>query len=141
MAPGLHLIRFSSSFVRFFFSMKKYAVFRPHFYKSILALSTDCFLLMKILFENFVHERRERYFKIQQLYKFTQKNRKIFVLYVTVWLVRIRPYKSADEKTHIFLWRTKNAQKRTKNGYCVNLPLKPFSVDIWHSGNKNVEIV
>ena len=58
--------------------MKKYAVFRPHFYKSILALSTDCFLLIKILFENFVHERRERYFKIQQLYKFTQKKSENF---------------------------------------------------------------
>ena len=38
----LHIIRFSSAFVRFvrfFFSMKKYVPFRPHFYMSISALS------------------------------------------------------------------------------------------------------
>ena len=35
-------------------------------------------------------------------------------------------YKNADEKEHTFLWRKKTykiEQKRTKNGYCVNLLL------------------
>ena len=31
----LHCIRFSSAFVRFFFFMKKYVLFRSHFYMSI----------------------------------------------------------------------------------------------------------
>ena len=36
---NLHSIRFLSVFLRFCFSLKKYALFRPHFYKSISALS------------------------------------------------------------------------------------------------------
>ena len=40
--------------------------------------------------------------------------RKIFVQYVTVWLVRIWTYKNADEKAHTFSRRSKNVKKRTK---------------------------
>ena len=54
-----------------------------------------------------------------------KKIRNIFVPNVTVWLVRIWEYENADEKEHIFSWKRKNVQKRTKNGYCVN-PLLIF---------------
>ena len=36
---NLHSIRFSSVFLRFCFSVKKYALFHPQFHKSITALS------------------------------------------------------------------------------------------------------
>ena len=42
---------------------------------------------------------------------------------MTVHLVRIWTYKNADEKEHTFSRKSKNGQKRTKNGYCVNSPL------------------
>ena len=44
-----------------------------------------------------------------------------FYLYAIVCLVRIWTFKNADEKAHTFS-RSKNGQKRTKNGYCVNSP-------------------
>ena len=37
-----------------------------------------------------------------------------FCLYTTVYLVRIRTYKNADEKAHTFSKRSKNVKKRTK---------------------------
>ena len=44
-----------------------------------------------------------------------------FYQYITVYLVRIRTYKNAYEKDHTS-GRSKNVEKRTKNGYCVNSP-------------------
>ena len=44
-------------FVRFCFSVKKYALFHSHFCKSISALSIDCYILIKILLKNLVYER------------------------------------------------------------------------------------
>ena len=49
------------------------------------------------------------------LYPFTKNFfRKIFVQYVTVWLVRIWTYKNADEKAHTFS-RSKNVKKTDEN--------------------------
>ena len=42
--------------------------------------------------------------------------------------MQIWTYTNADEKTHTFV-RSKNVKKRTKNGYCVNLPLGIKSLD------------
>ena len=47
--------------------MKKYALFRPNFYKSIYAESR-----LLHIDKNFVYERREQYFKIER-YPFTKK--------------------------------------------------------------------
>ena len=49
----------------------RYALFRPHFYKSITAVHIDKSRLLHID-KNFVHERWEQYFKIE-LYPFTKK--------------------------------------------------------------------
>ena len=37
-----------------------------------------------------------------------------FYQYTTIYLVRIRPYKNADEKAHTFSRRNKNVKKRSK---------------------------
>ena len=108
---NLHSIRFSFVFVGFlrFCFLKNYALFHPNFYKSISALSRLLYIE-----KNFVHERYERYFKIE-LYPFTKTFfRKTLVQYVTVWLVRIWTYENADEKSHSFSWRSINVKKRTK---------------------------
>ena len=54
----------------------------------------------------------------------TKKKQQTFVQYVTVWLAWIWRYKNAGKKEHTFLWRRKNGQTRTKNGYCLNQPLQ-----------------
>ena len=46
--------------------------------------------------------------------------------------MRTWTYKNADEKAHTFLRRSKNVKKLTKNGYCVNSPLKLFG-RIWNA--------
>ena len=64
--------------------LKKYALFHPHFYKSISALSRLLHTVqIKILLKNFLRKRQERYFKIG-LYPFAKTFfRKTFVQYVS----------------------------------------------------------
>ena len=100
-----------SFFVRFCFSMRKYALFRPHFHTSILPLSR-----LLHIDEKFVYEQWERYMKKSCAPSEKIFYRKTFVQYVTLWLVRI--YKNADEKEHTFYWKEK--KKKDKSGYCVN---------------------
>ena len=62
-----------SVFLRYCFSVKNYALFHPHFCKSISALSRLLHIHKKLVHvsKNFVYERFERYFKIK-LYPFTK---------------------------------------------------------------------
>ena len=109
---NLHSIRFSSVFLRFCFSMKMYALFHPHFIKSISALSR---LLHeeKMLFKNVVYDQYLRYFKIE-LYSFTKNFfPKTFVQYVTVWVVRRWTYKKRIKSAYFFT-ENKTVKKRTK---------------------------
>ena len=91
---NLRSIRFSSVFLGFCLSSKKYALFLPHFFKSIFALSSllhyDKNSVQKAIFQNRAVLLYEKCF------------RKTFVQYVTVWLVRIWTYKNADEKSIVF---------------------------------------
>ena len=109
---NLHSIRFSSVFLRFCFSLKKYALFHPHFYKSISALNRLLYIDKNFVQKFCVWTIRAIF---QNRYPFTKKLfRKTFVQYVTVWLVRIWTYKNADEKSHTFSRRSKNVKNRTK---------------------------
>ena len=51
---NLRSIRFSSVFLRFCFSMKKYALFRPHFYMSISVLTRQSHTGQKFSETNFL---------------------------------------------------------------------------------------
>ena len=106
---NLNCIRFSFVFLRFCFSMKKYALFRRYFYKSISALSR-----LLHVDENFVYFRTELFVSLYKRFV-----RKTFVQYVTVWFVciwthciKIRIKKNIlfheEEKTY------KNEPKRTQ---------------------------
>ena len=104
---------FSSVFLRFYFSLKKYALFHPHFYKSISALTRQPHTGQKFSEKNFF-KGVQLYFEISLLsfiHKIFEQN---FYLYITVYLVRIWTYKNADEKAHTFSRRSKNVKKRTK---------------------------
>ena len=117
----LHSIRFCPVFLRFCFSVKKYAIFHTHFYMSISALSRQAHTGQKI-FEKSFCKGVQLYFEISLLsfiHKIFQQN---FFLCITVYLVRIWTYNNAHEKAHTFS-RSKNVKKRTKNGYYVNSPL------------------
>ena len=109
-------------FLRFCFSFTKYALFHPHFYVSISALTRQSHTGQKFSEKSFC-KGVQLYFEISLLlfiHKIFEQN---FHLYITVYLVRIWTYKNANEKAHTFSRRSKNGQKRTKNGYCVNSPL------------------
>ena len=102
---NLHSIRFTSVFSRISFSVKKYALFHPHFYMSILALSrlldTD---------KNFVYERNERYFKME-LYSFVKNfSRKTFVPYVSLVSADMDLQKCGEKSAYFFTEK----QKRKK---------------------------
>ena len=118
----LHIIRFSSAlvrFVRFFFSMKKFVPFRPHFHMSISALSRLSHTRPKYFEQKKNCKGVQPYFEISLLLVHTQN----FYQHITFYLVRIWTNKNVDEKGHTFSWISKNGkngQKQTKNGYCVN---------------------
>ena len=103
--------------------MKKYAIFHWHFYMSISALTRQSHT-GKSFPKKFFCKGVLLYFEISLL-SFIHKNfEQNFYLYIiTVYLVRIWTNKNADEKAHTFSRRSKNAKKRTKNGYCLNSPL------------------
>ena len=107
---NLHNIRFSSVFLRFCFSLKKYALFHPHFYKYISTLSR-----LLYIDKNFVPKFCVWTIRAIFLNKAVTLGKKsfwtTFVQYVTVWLVRIWTYKIADEKGHICSRRSKNVKK------------------------------
>ena len=104
---------FSSVFFRFCFSLKKYALFHPHFYKSIYALRR-----LLYIDKNFVRKfcvwTIRAVFRNRAVPLYKKIFRKTFVQYVTVWLVRIWTHKNADEKAHTLSRRRKNVKKRTK---------------------------
>ena len=109
LKANLHGIRFSYVFfLGFCLSLKKYALFLPHLYKFIFAVSrllhVDKNSVQKAIFQN------------RTVHLFQNCFWKTFVQYVTVWLVRIWTHKNADEK-HSFSWKRKNLQTRTKSGY------------------------
>ena len=118
LKENLHSIRFSYVFVlflRFCFSLKKYALFHSHFYKSIYALSRllyidknfvqkFCVWTIRAIFRN----------RAVPLYKKFFSEKFCPVGYVTGWLVRIWTHKNADEKAHTLSRRSKNVRKRTK---------------------------
>ena len=118
---NLHSIRFSSVFVRFCFCLKKYAFFPSHILKSISAQSRLLYIHENFL-QKFCAWTIIAIFQNRAVpYPFTKNFfRKTFVQFVTAWLVRIWTYKNADEKSHTFSRRSKNAKKngpkRTKNG-------------------------
>ena len=108
---------FSSVFLRFCFSLKKYALFHPHFCKSISALSKllymdknfvqkFCVWTIRAIFRN----------KAVPLYKKFFSENFCPVGYVTVWSVRIWTHKNADEKAHTLSRRSKNVKKTDENG-------------------------
>ena len=106
---NLHCIRFSYVFVRFCF-LKKFALFHPHFYKSISALSRLLYI-GKNFVQKFCVRRIRAIFQYRAVPLCKKFFRKRFVQYVTVWLVRIWTYKNADEKAHTFSRRSKNGRK------------------------------
>ena len=99
--------------------MKKYALFRPHFYTSLSALTRLSHTGQKFSKKVFVKEYSPivKYRTHRSCTNFLNKN---FHQYVTVYLVRISIYKTADKKMHAFSRRSKNVkkngQKLTKNG-------------------------
>ena len=102
---------FSYVFLRFCFFLTKYALFHPHFYVSISALTRQSHTGQKFSEKNFC-KGVQLYFEISLLsfiHKIFEQN---FYLYITVYLVRIWTYKNADEKVHTFS-RSKNVKKRT----------------------------
>ena len=101
-------IRFLSVFLRFCFFLKKYALFHPHFLKSISALTRRSHTGQKFSEKSFLWRSTALFWNIA-LVVHTQN----FYLYTTVYLVRIWTYKNADEKAHTFS-RSKNVKKRTK---------------------------
>ena len=106
-------VRFRPFFLRFCFSLTKYALFHPHFYVSISALTRQSHTGQKLSEKIFCKGVR-RYFEISLLsfiHKIFEQN---FYLNITVYLVRIWTYKNADEKAHTFSRRSKNVKKRTK---------------------------
>ena len=101
-------------FLRFCFSVKKYAIFHPHFYMSISALTRQSHTGQNFSEKNFLLEGVQLYFEISLL-SFTHKIfEQKFYLYITVYLEQIWTYKNADEKVHTFSRRSKNVKKRTK---------------------------
>ena len=119
---------FSSVFLRFCFSLTKYALFHPHFYKSISALSRLLYI-DKNFVQKFCVWTIRAIFRNRAVYPFTKIFfRKTFVQYVTVWLVRTWTHKHEDEKAHTLSRRNKNVKKRTKNGYCVKSPLNLLTI-------------
>ena len=83
----------------------------------------NCHILDKSFPKKFICKGVQLYFEIS-LFSFIHKTfEQNFYLYVTVYLVRIWPYKNVDEKEPTFSRRSKYAKKRTKNEYCVNSPL------------------
>ena len=115
---NLHSIRFSYVFVRFVFlrfcfSLTKYALFHPHFYVSISALTRQSHTGQKFS-EKIFCKGVQLYFEISLfsfIHKIFEQN---FYLYITVYLVRIWTYKKGDEKAHTLSRRSKNVKKRTK---------------------------
>ena len=106
-----------------FFCMKKYALFRVHFYKPVFA--ADCYIPISDIVKNFVYEQLERYFKIM-LYR-TPKFPKFFFsqnfypVCDSLVSVDMNIQKCGRKRTY-FSWRRKNGQKWIKNRYCVNPP-------------------
>ena len=101
---------FFSVFSHFCFFLKKYALFHPHFYKSIPHIP-DSHILDKCFPKKIFCEGVQLYFEISLLsfiHKIFEQN---FYLYTTIYLVRIWTHKNADEKAHYFL---KQKQKRKK---------------------------
>ena len=104
-------VRFRPFFLRFCFFLKKYALFHPHFYKSISVLSR-----LLYIDKNFVQK-----FSVSTIRAIFQNRavplyKKMFSenfcpIYVAVWLVRKWTYKTADAKAHTFSRRSKNVQK------------------------------
>ena len=120
---NLHSIRFLSVFLRFCFSVKKYGLFHPNFYKSISALITvNYYVYIKNFVRKFCVWTIRAIFQNRAVSLYKKFFWKTFVQYVTDWLVWIWTYKNADEKAHTFSRRSKNVQKLTKNGYCLNSP-------------------
>ena len=106
-------MRFRPFFLRFCFSFTKYALFHPHFYVSISALTRQSHTGQKFS-EKIFCKGVQLYFEISLLsliHKIFEQN---FYLYITVYLVRIWTYQNADEKAHTFSRRNKNVKKRTK---------------------------
>ena len=145
---NLHSIRFCPFFLRFCFSMKKYALFCLHFYQSISALSRllhfdkkfvqkFCVWVMRAIFKIGLYPFTKNFFC--EGYKLLSSIRQ----YVTVcWLVRIRTYKNADEKEHTFSGEEKpykNGQLERKYGYCVNPPKVIFSACIFAKPSLSVD--
>ena len=103
---------FSSVFLRFCF-LKKHALFHPHFYVSISALTRQSHTGQKF-FEKFFCKEVQLYFEISLVSFIRKIFEQNFYLYITAYLVRIWTYKNADEKAHAFSRRSKNVKKRTK---------------------------
>ena len=101
---------FLSIFLRFCFSVKKYAIFYPHFYMFISALTRQLHTGQKFS-EKFFCKGVQLCFEISLLsfiHKIFEQN---FYLYITVYLVQMLTYKNADEKARTFSRRSKNGRK------------------------------
>ena len=108
-----HSIRFSSVFLRFCSFLKKFALFHPHFYKSISVLIRQSHTGQKFS-KKFFWKGVQLYFEISLLsfiHKIFEQN---FYLYTAVYFVPIWTYKNADEKARTFSRKSKNVKKRTK---------------------------
>ena len=106
----LHSIGFSSVFLRVCFSVKKYALFHPHFYMSISALTRQSYTGQKFSKKIFFVKGCSSILNYRYYRSYTNIFEQTFYLYITVYLVRIRTYKNADEKDHTS-GRSKNGRK------------------------------
>ena len=112
----LHSICFSSVFAVFFKFLllrKKVCNFSSAFlYVNILTNQIVTYWT-KVFQKNFFGKRYSSTLKYRYYRSHTKFLNKIF-MNITVYLMRIWPYKNVDEKAHSFSRRSKNVKKRTK---------------------------
>ena len=118
---GLHSIRFSYVFVRFFtflLLLDKVCAFSSAFLCVHIRTNQIVTYWTKVFRKKFFVKRYSSILKYRSYPSYTKFLNKIFeqnfYLYTTVYLVRIWTYKNADEKAHTFSRRSKNVKKRTK---------------------------
>ena len=113
------MIRFLSVvFLRFCFSVKKYALFNPHFYMFLSTLTRLPHTGQKFFVKGYSF-----ILKISLCVVHTQNFYTKF-LYVTVYFVRIWAYKNADEKAHTFSRRSEKVKKTDEKQKLCKFTLK-----------------
>ena len=114
---NLHSIRFSYVFVRFFtflLLLDEVCAFSSAFLCVHIRTNQTVTYWTKVFRKIFFVKGYSSISKYSSYRSYTKFLNKIFIYILTVYLVRIRTYKNADEKAHTFSRRSKNEKKRTK---------------------------